>query len=124
MDLPDEKLIESNLSDDKSRKKLKGSRIDKALNKMREEMKERSEKGSSSGYDMTLTSKSKLLAQMQIKSEKLEVMQTSSNYNRVDEFGKTVISDQMVDRLQESANKRERIARENKERMQRHDDGY
>ena len=34
------------------------------------------------------------------------------------------MSDQMIDRMQESATKKERIAKQNEERMKRHEEGY
>jgi len=49
--------------------KEKGSRIDNAVKKMREAQREKSEK------DCEMTSKSRILEQMQMKSVKLEVMQ-------------------------------------------------
>ena len=51
------------MSDDIPNKKLKGSRIDAALNKLREEQKNKSEL-ESSNLGMSLTSKSKIIAQM------------------------------------------------------------
>ena len=62
--MPNEEEIEQILQPPKPDKKLKGSRIDRALNKLREEQKEKSER-ESSAYE--LTSKSKILQQMQIK---------------------------------------------------------
>ena len=71
---------------------------------------------------MELTSKSKILAQMQMKSDKLQVIQNySSQVN--ESWQKTSISDQMIERKQVSASKRERIARQNEERMRRHQEG-
>ena len=66
---------------------------------------------------MTMTSKSKILAQMQIKTDKLEVMQQHSAQVRED-WQRTGMSDQMIERLQESADKRQRIAAKNKARME------
>lgn len=73
LEVPDENMIEQTLQmEESSKKKLKGSRIDKALSKLREEQKERSERDSSA-YE--LTSKSKILHQMQIKQVQLEIDQ-------------------------------------------------
>ena len=47
---------------------------------------------------MTMTSKSKILAQMQIKTDKLEVMQQHSAQVRED-WQRTGMSDQMIERL-------------------------
>ena len=65
LDVPDEAEIDQTLQTEQPQKKLKGSRIDRALNKLREEQKEKSERDSSA---FELTSKSKMLHQMQIKA--------------------------------------------------------
>ena len=65
LDVPTEQEIAQTLElNETNSKKKKISRIDKALNKHREEMKERSEK-------MELTSKSKILEQMRIRTDQL-----------------------------------------------------
>ena len=79
------------------------------MNKAREEQRERSEKESAM-MEMTMTSKSKILAQMQIKSEKLEMYHQHSE--QIDGY-KTGVSEQLIDRQRDSATKKERNAREN-----------
>ena len=65
LDLPDEEEIAQTLElNETTKKKMKVSRIDMALSKHREEMKEKSEQ-------MELTSKREVLEQMRIKSDQL-----------------------------------------------------
>lgn len=116
LEVPSEAEIQSML--DKP-KKEKGSRIDRALNKMREEQASKADQAS----NFELTSKSKILQQMQMKSEKLEVIQQHSNQMNED-WMKTGMSDQMIERMQESAQKKQKTAKFNEERLQRHQDGY
>ena len=62
LDVPDEEEIAQTLElNETKKKKMKVSRIDMALNKHREEMKEKSEQ-------MELTSKREVLEQMRIKT--------------------------------------------------------
>lgn len=70
--MPAELNIDQLLETERPNKKLKGSRIDKALDKHRKEQLLKFE-SSSAQMEMTMTSKSKILAQMQMKSEKLEL---------------------------------------------------
>ena len=63
--MPDEEEIAQTLElNETTKKKMKVSRIDMALSKHREEMKEKSEQ-------MELTSKREVLEQMRIKSDQL-----------------------------------------------------
>ena len=65
LDVPDEQEIEQTLElNETSKKKMKVSRIDMALSKHREEMKERSDQ-------MVLTSKREVIEQMRIKNDQL-----------------------------------------------------
>jgi len=88
LEVPRDEEIKQVISPEKADKRVKGSRIDRALEKMREEMAQKSESNS----HMDLTSKSKILAQMQIKSERLDLIQQNSTSIR-DEWQKTVVSD-------------------------------
>ena len=117
--MPTEEEIAQTLElNESTSKKKKGSRIDKALNKHREEMREKSEQ-------MELTSKSKILEQMRIKSDQLQVMQQSSaQTSSQPEWRKNVMSEQYLDRMKESAHKRGVISRMNDERERRHAEGY
>ena len=64
-----------------SSRRLKGSRIDRALEKLREEQREKFEQDSARNEAMSMTNKSRMLEQMQLKTEKLQILQqTSSSY--------------------------------------------
>ena len=89
-----------------------------ALNKHREEMKEKSEQ-------MELTSKREVLEQMRIKTNQLQVMQQSSAQTVSQaEWQQNVMSEQYFDRIKESTHKRSMISRMNEERERRHAEGY
>ena len=66
MDVPTEAEVADLLEAEKPKKKEKGSRIDKAVNQMREAQREKSEKDRAD-VEMALTSKSRILKQMQQK---------------------------------------------------------
>lgn len=72
MDLPSEADIEALLEPERTKKKEKKSRIDNAVQKMRDAQREKSEKDRAD-IEMTMTSKSRIMQQMQLKQEKLEV---------------------------------------------------
>ena len=78
---------------EKPKRKVKGSRIDRALEKMRLEQAAKTETESS---NMEMTSKSKILQQMQVKMSHYRNDGQQENY----------ISEQMMERLQASAEKK------------------
>ena len=67
LDVPNASEIEDVMQPEKPKRKVKGSRIDRALEKMRIEQAAKMETESS---NMEMTSKSKILQQMQIKMSK------------------------------------------------------
>ena len=65
MEMPNQSEIEDVMQPEKPNRKVKGSRIDRALEKMRQEQAARTNETHSSQYEMT--SQSKIIAQMQVK---------------------------------------------------------
>lgn len=119
LDVPKEEDIKQILAPEKPDKKVKGSRIDRALEKLREEQALKSETNS----QMEISSRSKILAQMQMKSDQLNIIQQNSG-QVLEDWQASGISDQMLERIQASASKKDKIAKANEERIKRHEDGY
>ena len=72
---------------------------------------------------MDLTSKSKILHQMQVKAVQLEAKK-GQDYGVNTDWQKTNVSDQMLDRMQESANKRDRNVKAQEKQRIREETGY
>ena len=93
LEVPNASEIEDVMQPERPKRKVKGSRIDRALEKMRLEQAAKTETESS---NMEMTSKSKILQQMQVKMSHYRNDGQQENY----------ISEQMMERLQASAEKK------------------